>query len=129
MSHLERDIDRRLESLSDALTIEWQIRTVIDDHRRARHKVQGEKDTRHEQDHEGVERDLTEHEGPVIREDLVHEGASALGNTEAIVELVERLTDLAVGAFGSLPGPRVGGDGGVTHVVVRSQKPGPTGWS
>ena len=78
---LNEMIYRRLEGLGDALTIERQIRTVIDDHRRTRHEVQREKDAGDEQDHEGVQRDLTEHEGPVIREDLVHEGASALGDT------------------------------------------------
>ena len=62
----------------------------------------------------------------MVGEDLVEEDPAALGHPEAVVELVDELSDPPEGTLGlfvAALGPR----GGVAH-VLRSQYPGPTGW-
>jgi len=91
---------------------------VVDDHCLGGHVVEREEDARGEQDDEGVQGDLAQHEGPVVGEDLVQEGAAALGDAEAVVELADDLAGAAVGAEGSLllslgAGLAVGSAGGV----------------
>ena len=78
---------------------------VADRWRDRRDVVQGEEHAGREQDDERVQRDLAEHERPVVREDLVEERPAALGDAQPLVELGDRLADLPVGAerlFGRL---------------------------
>ena len=128
-AHREGEVDRRVEGLGDLLAVERQVGAVVDTSAELGHEVERQEDTRDQQDDEGVERDLAEHEGPVVGEDLVHERPPALGDAQAVVELVEDLPTLAVGAVRPASS-RVGWWGSRRHSCVqRSQKPGPTGWS
>ena len=123
----EAEVDRRRVGLRHPRAPQRQVRAVIDERRRRRHVIEAEEDPRHHQHDEGVEGDLAQHEGPVIREDLVEEGPAGLGDAQAVVELVDDLADPPVGAPGRL-GLALGlREGDRAH--ERSQKPGPIGWS
>ena len=92
-AHGEGEVDRRGEGLSHRLPVERLVSAVVDDDGRTRDEVQRQEDAGDEQDHERVERDLTEHERPVVGEDLVHERAPAARDAQAVVEFIERLAD------------------------------------
>ena len=110
---------------------------MVDDLGRGGDEVERQEDAGGQEDYEGVEGDLPQEERPVVGEDLVEHDAAALGHAEAVVEPAygpfDRLVlgrRLAVGR-GAVLGGAVGrgGGGGGGHVVFRSQKPGPMGWS
>ena len=96
----EGQVDRRGVGLGHLLTHERQVGAVVGRDGRRGHVVEGQENTGNEQYHEGVQRNFTEHEGPVVREDLVEERTATLGHAKSVVELVENLADLAVGTGG-----------------------------
>ena len=122
----EREVHRRVERLGQDLAAQRPVRAVVDDRGRGGHVVQGEEDAGGQQDHEGVQGDLAQHERPVVGEDLVEEGPAALDDPEPLVELADGLADASVGAERRLGGAHRALER--TH-VLRSQKPGPVGWS
>jgi hypothetical protein len=121
-AHGEGEVDRRGVGLGHLLSVEGQVAAVVGDVWPTRHEVQRQEDAGDEQDDEGVQGDLAQHERPVVGEDLVHERAPALGDAQAVVQLVEGLADAAVGPEGLLL--RSLGVDDVAH--ERSQNPGPT---
>ena len=117
----KRQVNRRGVGLGHLDSVERRVRTTVGNERLARHVVQGQEDTGSEHDDKRVEGDLTEHERPVVGEDLVEE-VTSLGCANAVVELVEYVTDLAV-----RPQSRLGGPLRLYITHERSQYPGPTG--
>jgi hypothetical protein len=87
--------------------------------------VERQEDACRQEHDEGVQGDLAQHEGPVIREDLVEEDPAALGHAQTVVELTDDPAHVPVGAQLLLrTALRLRRRG--AH-VVRSQKPGPIG--
>jgi len=103
---VEREVDGRTVGLRDALAPQWHITPVVHDLVSRGHVVQGQEDPGAQQNDEGVEGDLPQHERPVVGEDLVEERTAALSRAQSVIEPVEGL---------------------VNH--GRSQNPGPTAWS
>ena len=109
-THGEREVHRGGVGLGHPHAVQGLVDAVVDHHGLGGHEVQGQEDAGGQQDHEGVQGDLAEHERPVVREDLVQEGPAALGHAQAVVELVDSRLDPAVGAglLGLAPGPGLG---------------------
>ena len=101
-AHGEGQVDRRRVGLRHPYAVQRLVGAVVDDCGLRGHEVQGQEDPGGQQHHERVQGDLAQHERPVVREDLVEEGPAALGQPEAVVELVDGLLDPAVGAAGLL---------------------------
>lgn len=85
---LERDVQRGVERLGDVLPGERGVGTVVGGLGRARDEPEGQEGAAQQQDDEAVERDLTEHERPVVGEDLAGETPDDLGGPDAFVEPV-----------------------------------------
>ena len=124
-AHGKGDVDRRGVGLRHPLALQRRIAAVVHDLVGRGYEIEGQEDTGGQQDNEGVQGDLAQHEGPVVREDLVEKDATALGHTQAVVQLADGLADAAVGAH-LLLGAAFGRCRRGAH-VVRSQNPGPTG--
>ena len=77
---LKLRLTRREVRLRHVHAVERQVRPVVDDVGRRGHEVQREEDAGGEQDDEGVEGDLADHEGPVVGEDLVEHLPAAAGD-------------------------------------------------
>src|SRR6478736_1532100 len=91
-------------------SVERYVRAVVDDLGRGRHEEQRQEHAGQQQDDEAVQRDLAEHEGPVVRKDLREVLLQELVGRDALVQERRRSApDLLDG----------------TH--PRSQKLGPTG--
>ncbi len=97
---LKEMLHRRAVGLRDPLPVQRLVGAVVDDLLCRGDVVQGQEDARRQQHDERVQRDLAQHEGPVVREDLVEEDAATLGDAEAVVELVDDLADGAEGPLG-----------------------------
>ena len=70
-TNLKGEIQCRLVGGRHFHAVEWSIRAVVDDLRHGWVEEQGEVNTREDEDDERVQRNLTQHEGPVGREDLI----------------------------------------------------------
>ena len=90
---VEREPDGRAVGLRDVLSAQRYVAPVVHDLVGRRDVVEGEEHAGPEQDDEGVEGDLSEHERPVVGEDLVQETPAALGESESVVEPVDGLID------------------------------------
>ncbi len=115
---VEADVQRRGEGLGHHDALHRHVRAVVHDLVHARVEEQRQVHTREDDDDEAVEADLTQHEGPVVREDLAHVGLGQAVDAQAAVRPVRY----------SLAGRRF------ALVVVagahpRSQNAGPTGSS
>jgi hypothetical protein len=73
-AHLEADVERRGEGLGHPDALHGDVRAVVHDLFHAGVEEQRQVHTREDDDDEAVERDLAQHEGPVVREDLAHVG-------------------------------------------------------
>ena len=82
-AHLEGDVQGRLVGARHRDTAKRLVRALVDDVCHRRIEEQRQEHTGDQQDHEAVERDLAEHEGPVRREDLVDLPAHACGEVVA----------------------------------------------
>jgi hypothetical protein len=105
-AYVEADAQDRFVGLRHRHTLQWCVAPVVDDLLRSRREEEREVHAGEDQDDEAVERELTQHEGPVVGEDLVQRGADEPSGTEPLVEPPDDALD--------------------DH-VPRSQKPGPTG--
>src|SRR5581483_1294757 len=105
-ANAERQVDDRLVGAGHRHAVQRQIRPVVRDLRRRRIEEQPEEDARRDEYDEAVQRDLAEHERPVIGKDLLQRVLGELGRAQPVVEpFVET----------------------ANHVRSRFQKPGPTG--
>ena len=87
-THLEGDIECRVVSGGHLHTVERCVGAVVDDLRHGWVEEQRQVDTRQDQNDKGVERDLTEHEGPVSREHLVDLWADDPRRGVALIDIV-----------------------------------------
>ena len=65
---------------------------MVDHHRAGRYIEEREENPCADENHERVEGNLTQHEGPVVRKDFVKKASPTLSDTEAIIELIKSLT-------------------------------------
>ena len=83
--------DRRIVEANASETA-WPLQRgvgpVVGRHPDARDVEEGQEDARQQQDDEAVERDLTEHERPVVGEDLAGEELDALAGADPLVDEV-----------------------------------------
>jgi hypothetical protein len=70
--------------------VERGVHPVVGDLAHARVEPQGQEDPREQQNDEAVQRDLAEHERPVVREDLAQVLLGQAGQAEAFVEPPDR---------------------------------------
>jgi hypothetical protein len=112
---IEGDPQRRLVRLAHRHAVQLDVRAVVQDLVRRRHEEQRKERPGQQQDDERPQRDLAQHERPVVREHLPHEHAQAACRVEPVVK------------------PPGGSAKGLRDVEViagahpRSQKLGPTG--
>src|SRR6185436_18094225 len=111
---VERDVQGRGVGLRHLQPVQWYVRAVVDDLSLAGPEPQRQKGAGEQQDDEAVERDLAEHERPVVGEHLARTAANELGRAKAFVDLVG---DVAGSLFQRWHGV----------YFPRSQKLGPTG--
>ncbi len=114
---VEADVQRGGERLRHQLPLERDVTAVVLHLVHRRVEEQRQVHTRQDDDDEAVEADLTQHEGPVVREDLAHVGLGQGVDPEA-----------AVGPVGH-PLTRGGLAACLCSAHPRSQKAGPTGSS
>ncbi len=96
-AHLEADPDRGRVGLGHRDALERDVGAVVDDLAHARVEEEGQPDARQDDDDEGVERDLAQHEGPVVREDLAQIGLGQGVDAEPAVGPVGQRLDLVRG--------------------------------
>ncbi len=121
-AHVEADVERRLVRLTHQLSLHRAVAAVVLHLVHRRVEEQHQVHTREDDDDEAVEADLTEHEGPVVREDLAHVG---LGQGVDPEPAVGPVGDTFAGR--GLPARAGCFVGCSTH--PRSQNAGPTGSS
>ena len=111
---IEADVQRRLVRLADREAVELGVRAVVDHVGRRRDEEERQEGPGQQQDDERPQRDLAEHERPVVGKHLPHEHAEPARPVEPVVE------------------PPAGAAQGLGNLEVlahpRSQKLGPTGW-
>jgi hypothetical protein len=106
--HVEADAQDRLVRLRHPRAVERAVAPVVHHLPRSRREEERQVHPGEHEDHEAVERDLAQHERPVVREDLVERVARRARRAEPVVDPP--------------------GDAGDDH-RPRSQKPGPMGSS
>jgi hypothetical protein len=119
-AHVERDVQGAGVRLGHPDAVQRRVRAVVDHVAVGRGEEQRQEDAGQQQHDEAVQRDLAQHEGPVVREDLAQLLLGRAGDAETLVEVV-----------GGLPAERGRDDLLVCSRSAhpRSQKLGPTGWS
>ena len=93
---VERQSQRRGEGLGHLDAAQLRVAAFVRRLAHARVEPQGEEDAAEEQDHEAPERDLAQHEGPVVGEDLAQVLLGQGGQAEPVVSPLGDGTD-AVG--------------------------------
>ena len=83
---VEGDVQRRGVGLGHVQALEQAVRALVLDLGHRRLEPEGQEDAGEDQDDEAVERDLAEHERPVVREDLAQVLLADLADAEAVVE-------------------------------------------
>ena len=122
---------RRLERLGHLQAAQRDVVAAVDDFVRAWPEEEGQERAGQQQDDERVERDLAEHERPVVREDLVEVALQEPGGAKPTVDFAERLLHYLGRRLRAVrPACRPGRlRAGASRRHERSQKLGPTGWS
>ena len=92
-ANLEGKVQSRCVCGRHLHTVERCVGAVVDDLRDRRVEEEGQVDTGQQEDDEAVERHLTEHEGPVGREDLVQLRTNRTGQRETAVYVVANLCE------------------------------------
>ncbi len=119
-AHVEGDLQRALERAGHVDAAQVLERAVVGDLDHRRVEEDRQVGARQQQHDEAVEGDLTEHERPVRREDLVELLPQPRRRVVPLVQLVERVHHVGVRTT-------TGGCRDRTHgVYLRSQKAGPT---
>ena len=85
-AHGEGEVDRRGVGGRHLDAPQRDVGAVVDDLGRRGDEVQRQEDAGGQEDDEGVEGDLPEQERPVVGEDLVQQGAAALGHAQPVVQ-------------------------------------------
>ncbi len=120
-AHLEGDVHGRVERLGHHLALQRHVTAVVLDLVHRRVEEQRQIDTRQDDDDEAVHADFTEHERPVVGEDLAHVGLGQGVDPQAAVGPVG---DPLSGGCLAAPARLVAG---CCSTHPRSQKAGPTG--
>ena len=92
---VEGNVQRGLVGLRHRDAVELGVRAVIHHRGHRRLEEQGQVGAGEQQDHERPERDLAEHERPVVREDLAHQDPDASGAAEPVVQPAAQAVDRA----------------------------------
>ena len=85
---VEADVERRRHRGRHVEALERQVRALVDDLGHRGLEEEGQERARQQDDDEAVERDLAEHERPVVGEDLAAELADEAGDAGALVDVV-----------------------------------------
>jgi hypothetical protein len=93
---VEADVEGGGEGLRHRDALEQLVGALVVDLGHRGLEPQGEEDAGDQQHDEGVERDLTEQEGPVVGEDLADAGLAEPGQSEAVVGPAEDAGDRAL---------------------------------
>ena len=109
---VEADVQRRGVGLGHLHALQRRVRALVHDLDHARLEPERQERPGQQQDDEGVQGDLAQHERPVVGEDLLDVAPEEGGGPEALVDEAQRALDCLRG-------------GGVAH--PRSQKLGPMG--
>jgi hypothetical protein len=108
---VERDVQRRGVGLGHVQALEQAVRALVLDLAHRRLEPERQEDAGQDQDDEAVERDLAEHERPVVGEDLAQVLLPDLADAQSVVDPLDRWREFLRG-----------------HCChPRSQKLGPTG--
>ena len=122
---LEAERHDRVEGRRDLLALQRCVRALVDDDGRTRHVEERQEHAGRHEDDEEEQRDLTEQERPVIREDLAQAVANDPGDAGPRVEPPHEAHERATSVLA-----RLGGSSGVAPGLAHtrmSQKLGPTG--
>ncbi len=93
-AHVEGQVQRRVVGRRHLHAPQWRVGPLVDDLTHRGVEEERQVGARQQQDDEGVERDLTEQERPVVGKDLVERPAQGTGDDQPVVELQRCLTQL-----------------------------------
>jgi hypothetical protein len=83
---IEADVQRRLVGLAHRDAVELGVRAVVDHRGRGRDEEERQEGPGQQQDDERPQRDLAEHERPVVGKDLPHEHPEPAGSVEPVIQ-------------------------------------------
>ena len=125
---VEGDVKGRGVGLGHHDAPERDVGAVVLHLARAGHEPEGQERTGQQADDHGVHGHLTEHEGPVVGEDLLHEVADALGRPSAVVDPAGDPADLLHASayrglgLGVVGAQAVCARGGVSVVLIHAPR-------